>query len=126
MKNLKTKTCPNSGCGKSFNYKSPKKKFCCLHCKNQSRYKYQKEVYSWEAEMLKGRNKNIQILEYLWNKKIFTIQEEELKKFGFDFRAGFMYSFTVKGNKIFRYGNIGLKLLSATEVKLFDFKNYEL
>jgi hypothetical protein len=83
-------------------------------------------VYSWEAEMLKGRNKNIQILEYLWNKKILTIQEEELKKFGFDFRAGLLYSFTAKGTKIFRYGNIGLKLLSETEVKLFDFKNYEL
>jgi hypothetical protein len=76
--------------------------------------------------MLKGRNKNIQILEYLWNKKIFTMREDELKKFGFDFRAGFMYISNVKGTQIFRYGNIGLQLLSATDVKLIDFKTYEL
>jgi hypothetical protein len=126
MKKFKTKKCANSNCDESFDIKNYKKKFCCLPCKNQANYKYHQEVYSWEVKMLKSRNNNIQILEYLWNKKIFTIQEEELKKFGFDFMAGFMHSFTVKGTKIFRYGNIGLKLLSATEAKLIDFKNYEL
>ena len=126
MKKFETQKCANPNCDESFDIKNTKKKFCCLPCKNQANYKYRKEVYSWEANMLKGRNNNIQILEYLWKKKIFTIQEVELKKFGFDFRVGFIHSFTVKGTKIFRFGNIGLRALSETEVKLFDFKNYEL
>ena len=126
MKKLKTRKCAYSKCDESFDIKNDSKKYCDTSCKNKANYKYRKEEYSWEADMLKGRNKNIQILEYLWNKKIFTIQEVELKKFGFDFRVGFIHSFTVKGTKIFRFGNIGLRALSETEVKLFDFKNYEL
>lgn len=122
MKKLKTKKCAYSNCDESFDIKNDSKKYCCISCKNKANYKYRKEEYSWEVKMLKGRNKNIQILEYLWKKKIFTIQEEELKKFGFNFSAGFMYSTEVKGIKIFRYGNIGLQLLSATEAKLIDFK----
>ena len=126
MKKFKTKKCANSNCDESFDIKNYKKKFCCLTCKNQANYKYHQEVYSWEVKMLKSRNNNIQILEYLWKKKIFKLQEEDLKKFGFDFNAGFIHSFTMKGTKIFRFGNIGLRPLSGTEVKLFDLKKYEL
>jgi hypothetical protein len=126
MANLKTKTCANSVCDNSFKLKSDEKKYCCLSCKNQANYKIRKEVYSWEFKMLKARNNNIQILEYLWNKRIFTISEEELKKFGFDFMAGYMYKINEKGTKMFRYGNIGLQLLSATEVKLTDLKKINL
>ena len=122
MKKLKTKKCANPNCDESFDIKNTKKRFCCLPCKNQANYMYRKDKYSWEVEMLKGRNKNIQIMEYLWNNKRFSVTEKELQILGFDFSAGFMYSTKVKGIKIFRYGKIGLQLLSATEAKLIDFK----
>ena len=126
MKKLKTKKCANPNCDESFDIKNTKKKFCCLPCKNQANYAYRNVVYSWEVKMLKARNKNIQILEYYWKNKMFIIQEEDLMKFGFDFMAGYMYKINEKGTKMFRYGNIGLQLLSATEAKLVEFKNDEL
>ena len=55
-----------------------------------------------------------------------SLAEEELKKFGFDFMAGYMYKINEKGTKMFRYGNIGLQLLSANEVKLTDLKKINL
>jgi hypothetical protein len=76
--------------------------------------------------MLKARNKNIQILEYYWKNKMFIIQEEDLMKFGFDFMAGYMYISDDEGTSIFRFGNIGLKLLSNNQSELFEFKNDEL
>ena len=126
MKKFKTKKCANPNCDESFDIKNTKKKFCCLPCKNQANYAYRNVVYSWEVKMLKARNKNIQILEYYWKNKMFIIQEEDLKKFGFDFMAGYMYKIIEKGTMLFRYGNIGLQLLSATEAKLVEFKNDEL
>jgi hypothetical protein len=92
-----------------------------MHCKNQAAYNYRLEVYPWEIEMQKRRNNNIQILEYFWNKKIFIIFKEELRKMGFDFIAAYMYIINVNGSKVFRYGNLGLQMLSETEVKLFEF-----
>jgi hypothetical protein len=126
MKKFKTRKCANPNCDESFDIKNDTKKYCCLPCKNQANYKYHKEVYSWEVKMLKARNKNIQILEYYWNNKMFTIVEEDLKKFGFDFMAGYMFKIIEKGTMVFRFGNIGLQLLSATEAKLVEFKNDEL
>jgi hypothetical protein len=126
MKKFKTKKCANPNCDESFDIKNTKKKFCCLPCKNQANYAYRNVVYSWEVKMLKARNKNIQILEYYWKNKMFIIQEEDLMKFGFDFMAGYMYKIIEKGTMLFRYGNIGLQLLSATEAKLVEFKNDEL
>ncbi len=35
MKNAKTKTCANSVCGKSFNFKNALQNYCCLNCKHQ-------------------------------------------------------------------------------------------
>ena len=49
--------------------------------------------------------------------------EGGITEMGFEFIAAYMYITDDKGNAIFRYGNIGLKLLSDTEVKLFEFKN---
>ena len=123
MKNLKTKTCANSVCGKSFNFKSPKKIYCCQHCKNQASYNFRLKEYAWEVNMQKLRNKNIQILEYLWRINMVKILREELRKMGFDFISAYIFITDDQGNAIFRYGNIGLKLLSETEVKLFEFKN---
>lgn len=118
-----SKTCANEVCGKPFDGKNPKKRFCCPHCKNQAAYNYRMANYAWEVKMLKARNKNIQILEYFWNKKMFRIIKEELRKVGFDFMAGYMYRINEKGTKMFRYGNIGLVLLSETEVKLIECNN---
>jgi hypothetical protein len=126
MKKFKTQICANSNCDESFDIKNYKKKFCCLPCKNQANYKYHQEVYSWEVKMLKARNKNIQILEYYWKNKMFIIQEEDLMKFGFDFMAGYMYISDDEGTSIFRFGNIGLKLLSNNQAELFEYKNDEL
>ena len=126
MKKLKTKKCANPNCDESFDIKNTKKKFCCLPCKNQANYAYRNVVYSWEVKMLKARNKNIQILEYYWKNKMFIIQEEDLKKFGFDFMAGYMYISDDEGTSIFRFGNIGLKLLSNNQAELFEYKNDEL
>jgi hypothetical protein len=75
--------------------------------------------------MQKARNKNIQILEYLWNRKIVRIIKEELRKMGFDFMAGYIYRINEKGTIMFRYGNLGLVLLSDTEVKLIEYKHAE-
>ena len=126
MKKFKTRKCAYSNCDESIDIKNDTKKYCCISCKNKANYKYHQEVYSWEVKMLKSRNNNIQILEYLWKKKILSIQEEELTKFGFDFMAGYMFNVIEIGSIMFRYGNIGLKLLSNNEAELFEFKNDEL
>ncbi len=120
-----SKKCANEVCGKPFDGKNPKKRFCCPHCKNQAAYNYRMANYAWEVKMLKARNKNIQILEYLWNRKMVRIKEEELLKLGFDFIAGYMYTINEKGTIMFRYGNIGILLQSKTEVKLIEFKHDE-
>ena len=122
---LISKTCANDVCGKPFDGKNPKKRFCCLHCKNQAAYNYRVFNYAWEVKMQKARNKNIQILEYLWNRKIVRIIKEELRKMGFDFMAGYIYRINEKGTIMFRYGNLGLVLLSDTEVKLIEYKHAE-
>ncbi len=126
MKKLKTRKCAYSKCDESFDIKNDSKKYCDTSCKNKANYKYRKEEYSWEVKMLKSRNKNIQILEYLWNKKIFTIRKDDLIKFGFEFMAGYMYISDDEGTKMFRFGNIGLNLLSNNQAKLVEFKNDEL
>ena len=120
-----SKTCKNAVCGKPFDGKNPKKRYCCPHCKNQAAYNYRIINYAWEVKMQKARNKNIQILEYFWNRKFVRIIKEELRKMGFDFMAGYMYKINEKGTKMFRYGNLGLVLLSDTEVKLIDYKHDE-
>lgn len=118
-----SKICANAECSKSFDDKNPKKRYCCPHCKNQAAYNYRMKVYAWEVKMLKARNKNIQVLEYLWNNKMVKIMKEELRKMGFDFMASYMYVINDNGSKLFRYGNIGVLLMSETEVKLIEFKN---
>ena len=126
MKKFKTQICANSNCDESFDTKNDTKKYCCISCKNKANYNYHKEVYSWEVIMLKARNKNIQILEYLWNKDIFKIRKYDLIKFGFDFMAGYMYISDDDCTKTFRFGNIGLNLLSNNQAELFEFNNDEL
>ena len=117
---MKTKICANPSCNSSFEYKNPKKRFCCLYCKNQAAYLYKLENYAWEVTMQKARLKNIQVLEYLLNKKTFKISDEELKKMGFDFCAAHIPHKDEQKRFVYRYGNIGLRLISGTDLELFQ------
>ena len=116
---MKTKICANPGCKSSFAYKNSKKRFCNLYCKNQAAYLYKLENYGWEVNMQKARQKNIQILEYLINKKTFKISEEELKKLGFDIHAAHIPHKDEQKRFVYRFGNIGMRLISGTELELF-------
>ena len=119
---MKTKICANPSCNSSFEYKNPKKRFCCLYCKNQAAYLYKLENYAWEVTMQKARLKNIQILEYLLKNNFSKANSTELKKSGFDFNVAFMADKDEQKRSVFRYGNIQMLLLSPTEVELFYIK----
>ena len=115
----KIKDCANSVCDNSFAVKNPKKKYCCMHCKNQAAYNYKQKVYEWEIEMDKARKKNIQILEYLYNKENFKVNTAELKKLGFNVEASYLPFIHGKEKNIFKYGNIYVRILSNKEFELF-------
>jgi hypothetical protein len=116
---MKTKNCANSECKKIFEYKNPKKKFCSLYCKNQAAYIYQQKYYDWEITMLKARRKNMQIIEYLVRQANFIGLLEDLKKMGFDLNAGYIPNLNDDNLSVFRYGNIGMCLLSKMEYEFF-------
>jgi hypothetical protein len=118
----KTKTCANPKCKLLFEFKSPKKMFCSLYCKNQAAYIYSQTNYSWEIKMQKARRKNIQILEYLLNNNFFNMKYEELKKMGFNPSVAIIPTKDPKERTLFRYGNIGMIIISPTEVELFKIK----
>lgn len=118
------KVCCNPKCTHPhFKTKNSKKKFCSNYCKNQAAYLYHQTIYKWEVLLFKARRKNIQLLEYLLNKKIWNISKEELEKMGFDFNAANIPLIGPDGSSTFRYGNIGLCIFSNNECELFTFKN---
>jgi hypothetical protein len=96
--------------------------FCSLYCKNQAAYIYSQTNYSWEIKMQKARRKNIQILEYLLNNNFFKLKYEELKKMGFNPSVAIIPSKDPKERTLFRYGNIGMIIISPTEVELIKLK----
>jgi hypothetical protein len=53
MKNLKTKTCANSICGKSFSFKSAMQNYCCLHCKHQAAFTHRVKVMHDKSKSIK-------------------------------------------------------------------------
>lgn len=116
---MKSKTCSYSECGKLFPDKNPKKRFCSLSCKNKAAYQYDQENYVWENRQFKARRKNIQIVEYLMFQKKTKVLFSELKILGFDSGASHIPFSDNDGFQIFRYGNIGIKILSKTECELF-------
>jgi len=65
---MQKRKCAYSKCGEYFEIKNPKKRFCCLSCKNKAAYLYKLQNYPWEIAQYKFRRKNIQILEYLYEK----------------------------------------------------------
>ena len=118
------KVCCNPKCTEPhFETKNSKKKFCSNYCKNQAAYLYHITVYKWEVLLVKARRKNIQILEYLQNKKIWRTIKEELRKMGFDFDAANIPLIEANGANVFRYGNIGLRIFPNNECELFTFND---
>jgi hypothetical protein len=116
---IKIKDCANSVCNNSFKVKNPKKKYCCMHCKNQAAYNYKLQEYEWEIEMDKNRKKNIQILEYLYNKENFRVNTDELIKLGFHAGASYLPFMQGKDLTVFRFGNIYVRKLTNNEFQLF-------
>jgi len=117
-----TKNCANPKCNKSFETKNPKKMFDSLYCKNQAAYLYFQKKYKWEVILQKARRKNIRILEYLIRQGHTIINQEELKKLGFDRSAAFIPNEDEKGRHVYRFGNIGLIMRSTKEVEIFHLK----
>ncbi len=108
-KNMITKQCENPKCKKPpFQTKNTKKLFHDVHCKNQADYWNKVNEYDWEILMQKFRKGNIKILEHLFKNEYFLNSEKTLEKFGFDFSAVFIHYFDDLGNKVYRFGNLGL------------------
>lgn len=108
MVNSIERICANGKCNDKFYSKNPKKKFCCSHCKNQAAYNYKLENYAWEVELSKARLKNIQILEYLFNKGNTKINSKLLSTMGFVFEAHYLPYESNSNEKAYRYGNLAL------------------
>jgi hypothetical protein len=117
---METKKCAFTKCEKTFEIKNPKKRFCGLSCKNKAAYDYQLKTYPWEIKQFKARRKNIQILEYVIASGKTTITLSELKILGFDFRAAHIPYIDKEQLKTFRYGNIGMKIISEKECEIFN------
>jgi hypothetical protein len=120
---MKKRKCANSNCDEYFEIKNAIKRFCCLSCKNNAAYEYEKKIYSWEIKQFKGRRKNIKILEYVMLSGRTIISLRQLKILGFDFDAAYISLIDEDKNQIFRYGNIGVKSISKKLFKLSHIKN---
>ncbi len=113
-----SKICPNPACKTPFKTKNSKKRFCCLHCKNQAAYWYRQNVYAWEILMCNMRIKNIKILEHLVSQKIFKINRAELKVLGFDIECGYTPYSDLNEQVVYRFGNIYMVHVTKTEFNL--------
>jgi len=111
--------CCNQRCGKLIITDDSRKKYCNKRCNNQANYIYKLKVNKWEIDLIKTRNKNIKIIEYLVNKNIFFVSKNELKILGFDFEVSNIPLFSDKEYKVFRYGNYGLKIISQSVCEIF-------
>lgn len=117
---MKSKTCANTECAKVYQTKNPKKKFCSLICKNRAAYLFRQTHHAWEEKHIKTRRKNVQILEKLWSKKKTQISTHDLNILDFDFEAPMAVTTTDDKQKVFRYGNMGLKLIKQNEYELIQ------
>ena len=111
---MKTKKCSHLNCEKYFEDKNPKKRFCCLSCKNKAAYFYKLQNYYWEIAQFQSRRINIQILEYLYQKNILLITFEDLKLLGFIVESAIIPSRNSLNQNVFRFGNILLTQTSLT------------
>ena len=112
--------CAFNQCDNCFDVKNPKKRFCSLSCKNKAAYQYRLNNYQWETDQFKSRRRNIQILEYAIRLGNTVITFSELKILGFDFGAAHIPYIDKENFKTFRYGNIGMKIISEKECEIFN------
>ncbi|HET6243522.1 MAG: hypothetical protein H0V01_08260 [Bacteroidetes bacterium] len=70
----------------------------------------------------KARQKNILILENLIARGFNKTNEKELRKMGFDATAAYLHLKDKEGQKVFRYGNIGIRQSSNLEFEIFHVK----
>ena len=110
------KICKNSQCfSPRFKTLIKRKKYCSARCRNQSNYIIKNNEYAWEINMQKLREKNIKILEDLFKKGFVTNYESTLLRHGFSFNASYFAVENDKGNRFFRYGNLGLEQMEKNE-----------
>ncbi len=115
---MEKRKCAFKKCDKYFALKNPKKRYCCLSCKNKAAYLYLLDNYPWEVLQFKTRRKNIQILEYLYNKKTTLTSITDLKLLGFDNKCAIIPSKNSFAQQVYRYGNILLTIISKSECEI--------
>jgi hypothetical protein len=115
---MKTKKCAFTQCEKTFEIKNPKKRFCCLSCKNKAAYEYLLKTYTWEIKQLKARRKNIQILEYLYNQQKLRVTLNELNLLGFEIECAIIAFKNEQKQSVFRFGNILLTIISDNQSEI--------
>ena len=115
---METKKCAFTKCEKTFEVKNPKKRFCCLRCKNKAAYEYQLKTYPWEIKQFKARRKNIQILEYLYNQRKLKVTLDNLKLLGFTVECAIIASKNEQKQSVFRFGNTLLTIISDKECEI--------
>ncbi|MCL4816876.1 MAG: hypothetical protein KJZ56_09575 [Flavobacteriales bacterium] len=121
MKVLITKKCENPKCKlPAFKTDNLKKKYHDVHCKNQANYWYKVEEYAWEILMQKIRKNNIKALKYLYSKNFIINSKETLMKLGFNFNFSYIHYSDDAGNKIFRFGNLGLMQIAENPNPKYD------
>ena len=119
---MEKRICANPLCGLEFETTNPKKMFHNNSCKNKAAYHYKQTEYPWEVMMQKARNRNIQVLEYLYNKGDRTADHYELIKMGFDVHA--VYIPNLQGTIfVFQFGNIELREISTNKYSLTSIQN---
>ena len=115
---MKTITCAHIECDKTFLYKNPKKRFCCLSCKNKAAYQYSLKTYDWEIKQFKARRKNIQILEYLCKTDKQKVTRADLILLGFDEDSAIIPTKNNQNQTMFRYGNTTLTLITLKDCEI--------
>jgi hypothetical protein len=115
---MKTKNCAFTQCEKTFEEKNPKKRFCCLSCKNKAAYNYYQKTYPWEIKQYKARRKNIQILEYLCKTDKQKVTRSELRLLGFDEDSAIIPTYNSQNQPVYRYGNTTLTLITLEDCEI--------
>ena len=116
MKNCINPECPESLIG------NPKKKACCLVCKNRAAYLNKQSKYKWLLLVQKAIWKNFHILEKLLKREIFNINLKELKLLGFDPEAAYIGAKDEQDRTVFKYGDVGLVIINKNECEIINLK----
>lgn len=115
------KICSNPECGSPLPlHGNSTKKACDNKCKNRAAYIHDRIYYKWEDYIAKARKRNIHILEYLMINNELIVTSGGLTTMGFNFAVANIPEIH-DGKNVFRFGNIGVRLLSSTRYELFNF-----